>query len=128
MVNDPIADILARIKNAYLAQHDRVEFSHSKLKKALIVLLVRLGYVGEQKLSTDGQKLVVKLVYHRKKPALSGVERISKPGLRRYTNVIEIRRLRLGLGNLILSTPKGLMTHKEAIKQQVGGEILCRVW
>lgn len=128
MINDPIADMLIRIKNAYLARQDKVVIPPSHLKRELVRLLSRLGYVGNLKILNQTHQFQVELLYKHGQPVLSGVTRISKPGLRRYLKLAQIKKLRQGLGYTILSTPKGLLAHTDAVKAGVGGEILCRVW
>lgn len=126
MITDPIADMLIRIKNAYLARQDVVQIPKSRLKHQLALLLVKLNYVD--KVNTDESYIKLLLSYRQGKPATLGVKRVSKPGLRRYARVDEIKKMRFGLGHLVISTPKGLKTHKEAIQAGVGGEILFQIW
>ena len=127
MFNDPISDMLTRIRNAYMARLDTVEIPASKLKVALALLLSSLGYVGKVG-EVVNRRFAVGLKYSAGEPAVTSIKRISKPGLRRYAGVKEIAKLRQGLGFLILSTPKGLKTHVEARKEGVGGELICKVW
>lgn len=127
MVTDGIGDTLIQIKNAYMARHSEVEVSNSKVKEALLAVLKKLGYVAKVE-KNDERMLRIELKYIDGAPALTEVKRISKPGLRRYAGVKELHKLSQGLGYVILSTPKGLMTHVEAKKQNLGGEILCKVW
>lgn len=128
MINDPIGDMLTRIKNAYMARREFVEIPRSKLRELLAEMLVKLGY-GKEVLPTDVTSYFkISLLYKQGIPALSGVKRISKPGLRRYAGAHDLRKLSRGLGVLIVSTPKGLKTHIEAQKEGIGGELLCKVW
>ena len=130
VVTDPIADFLIRIKNGYLARKKLVEIPWSKIKENLAKILVNEGYLKSLKIKNlDFKVLEVELKYNGKKPALSGVKRISKPGVRIYRktkNIPETRRSQRSL--TILSTPQGLMTHQEAKKKNHGGEIICQIW
>jgi small subunit ribosomal protein S8 len=127
MTNDPIADMLIRIKNGYMTHKERVAVPKSKFKTALIRLLQQKKYVGQVH-NADASVFEVELLYPEGKPAMTHVERMSKPGLRRYINVTDLAKIRQGLGFVILSTPQGLMTHIEAKKQRLGGEIICKIW
>ncbi len=132
-VNDPIADMLTRIRNAVSARHDTVIMPASKLKVAIAGVLKTEGFIKDYSVvSEEGRvqpNLKVELNYAaRKQPVLSGLQRISKPGLRVYVQRNEIPRVYGGLGVAILSTPKGIMTGQEARRQAVGGELLCYVW
>ncbi len=132
-VNDPIADMLTRIRNAVSARHDAVSIPASKMKVSIAQVLKDEGFIkGYSVVAEDGQPqpdLKVELSYGgRKQPMLSGLQRVSKPGLRVYVQRREIPRVYGGLGIAILSTPKGIMTGQEARRQEVGGEVLCYVW
>jgi len=129
-MTDPIADMLARIKNALLAKHKQVIMPHSKVKEAITKILVENNYVEsfevvEKKPQSD---LVVNLGYKGKLSKISGVQRVSKPGRRLYSTVDKVPPTLNGYGITIVSTSKGLLTDKEARKQNVGGELLCQVW
>jgi small subunit ribosomal protein S8 len=132
-MSDPIADMLTRIRNGVAARHEYVNIPASKLKVAIADVLKAEGFVRDYEI-TDSERgpqktLRVELSYSGKKePVLSGIQRVSKPGLRVYVEKREIPRVYGGLGIAILSTPKGVMTGREARRQQVGGEILCYVW
>lgn len=131
MMTDPIADMLARIRNAALARHDRAEMPHSRLKEHVARVLKGEGYVDDVRVSEgEGQKtLTLVLRYGRgKDSAIDGVRRVSAPGRRVYVRHDQIPRVRSGMGISILSTSRGVMTDKEARKQRVGGELLCEVW
>ncbi len=137
VVTDPIADFLIRIKNGYLARKDSVEMPSSKIKENLATILVKEGYLQSSKVKTEKSKgkgkeiktLLLKLKYEGKRPALTEVRRISKPGVRIYTKMKNIPKVRRGQGGLtILSTPQGLLTHQEAEKKNQGGEIICQIW
>ncbi|MEX0783325.1 MAG: 30S ribosomal protein S8 [Dehalococcoidia bacterium] len=132
-VSDPIADMLTRIRNAASARHDAVNIPASKMKVAIAEVLKQEGYIKSFSVATEEGKtqptLKVELSYGgRKQPILSGLKRVSKPGLRVYVQQREIPRVYGGLGVAILSTPKGIMTGREARRQEVGGELLCYVW
>lgn len=128
-MTDPIADFLIRLKNAYLSKKREVCAPYSKVKEALAQVLKKQGFIEDVKKDTHDGDLKVMLKYKDGVPQLSGVTRISKPGLRRYAKSNQLYKLRQGqLGYVILSTPKGLMTHVQAKKIGVGGEIICAVW
>jgi small subunit ribosomal protein S8 len=132
-VNDPIADMLTRIRNAVRARHESVNIPSSRVKVAIAVVLKDEGFIRDYTVvDEDGrpqQVLKVDLNYGKQKqPVLSGIQRVSKPGLRVYVRRNEIPRVYGGLGIAILSTPKGIMTGQEARRQSVGGELLCYVW
>lgn len=130
--NDPIADMLTRIRNANTAKHDTVDVPASKMKIAIANILVDEGYIAKYDLVDTGvQKTIrIALKYGSDKNVkiISGLKRISRPGLRIYANSEELPRVLGGLGIAIISTNKGVMTDKEARKQKVGGEVLAYVW
>lgn len=132
MLSDPIADFLARIKNGYLSKKKEIAVPYSKFKENLAKILVEEGYLinsKKQKVkSKKHDKLILTLKYEGKKPILTDVQRISKPGLRIYVDKTKIPRVLGGLGITIVSTPKGLMTDSEARKKGLGGEVICKVW
>jgi small subunit ribosomal protein S8 len=128
-MNDPIADMLTRIRNANGALLPLVNIPHSKLKESIAGILKREGYI--QEFSVEGQLpkiLKLKLKYQGKKSVIEGLRRISSPGLRRYVGSTDIPRVRGGLGVAVLSTSEGLMTDNQARKKNLGGELLCYVW
>ena len=128
-MTDPISDMLARLRNANLALLPAVELSHSKMKEGIAQILKREGYLAD--CSVEGKnvkKLKLKLKYQGRRGVISGLRRVSTPGLRRYVRATEIPRVLAGMGIAILSTPKGVMTGFEAQKQNVGGELVCFVW
>jgi small subunit ribosomal protein S8 len=132
-VSDPIADMLTRIRNAASARHDAVNIPASRMKVAIAEVLKQEGFIKDFSVATEDGKtqptLKVELSYGgRKQPILSGLKRVSKPGLRVYVQRREIPRVYGGLGVAILSTPKGIMTGHEARRQEVGGEVLSYVW
>ncbi|SRR5437763_8068273 len=131
MMTDPIADMLTRIRNGLQARHPAVEMPTSKLKVAIAEVLKDEGYIKGYSVSGDGtfKTLKVELRYVGKnEPVVSGIKRISKPGLRVYSGSTEIPRVFGGLGVSILSTSRGVMSGAQARKQRVGGEVLCHVW
>lgn len=130
MVNDPIGDMLTRIRNAAMAHNKVVELPTSQLKVAVATLLSKKGYIKDVKVTGEGvgKVLHMELVYEGKEPVLIGVKRVSKPGLRWYVGKKKIPVVMGGAGISVVSTPKGVMTGKEAIKLGVGGELLCEVW
>lgn len=131
-MTDPIADLLTRIRNASNALLPTVELPHSVLKESIARILQKEGYLAECSAGTvDGGKvkrLKLKLKYEGRKGIITGLKRVSKPGLRAYVSVDRIPRVLGGLGVAILSTPRGVLTDREARKQNVGGEVLCYVW
>ncbi len=133
MMTDPVADMLARIRNAALARHDVTRIPASKIKKSIAELLKREGYVADVREEEWGARkhrtLTVTLKYGEdRKVAFQGLRRVSKPGRRVYVRHDEIPRVLSGLGVSILSTSQGLMTDREARQRRVGGELLCEVW
>lgn len=123
---DPIADALIRIKNGYSVGKQSVSVRYSKLNLKLMKLLQEEGYLGEAK--QNGPEIIVSLKYVSRKPAITDIKRISKPSLRIYKGVAQLPNVLNGLGIAIVSTPKGLMTERQAKKIKVGGEILAFVW
>ena len=130
--NDPIADMLTRIRNANTAKHDTVDIPSSKMKVAIAEILEKEGYISKYEIVDDGnfKAIHVTLKYgaDKNEKIITGIKRISKPGLRVYAGKEEIPSVLGGLGIAILSTNKGIITDKEARKQQVGGEVLAFVW
>ena len=130
--NDPIADMLTRIRNANTAKHDTVDVPASKMKIAIANILLDEGYIAKYDLVEDGhfQTIHITLKYgaDKNEKVISGLKRISKPGLRVYANTEDIPKVLGGLGTAIISTNKGVVTDKEARKLGVGGEVLCFVW
>ncbi|MCB1258597.1 MAG: 30S ribosomal protein S8 [Microthrixaceae bacterium] len=132
-MTDPIADMLTRVRNANIAMHDEVQMPASKQKKALATVLKNEGYIVDFELSDSatgpGQVLKIEMKYSpERQRVISGIRRVSKPGLRVYRKHNEVERVLGGLGIAVLSTSKGLMTDREARRQRVGGEVLCHVW
>ena len=131
-MSDPIADMLTRIRNANTAKHDTVDVPASKMKIAIADILVNEGYIAKYELSDEGvfQNMHITLKYgaDKNEKIITGLKRISKPGLRVYANTEDIPKVLGGLGTAIISTNKGVVTDKEARKLGVGGEVLCFVW
>ena len=132
VVNDPIADMLTRIRNAQVAKHDAITLPASNLKKALAKILLAEGYVKSVDYVDDGIqgniKIVLKYVNGKQQPVIAGLKRISRPGLRVYARCEELPKVLGGLGIAIISTSKGLMTDKDARRSAVGGEVLAYIW
>ncbi len=130
-VNDPIADMLTRIRNACMARHTTVVMPTSKIKLAIAEILKREGFIRDFEVQegkpSDTLQLTLKYTNDRR-PVITGLKRVSRPGLRIYTGRADIPRVRGGLGLSILSTPKGVMAGHEAWHEHVGGEVLCYVW
>ncbi len=128
-MTDPIADMLTRIRNANVALLPTVDMSHSKLKESIAQILKREGYIAE--CTVEGapvKRLKLKLKFTGRKGVITGLRRVSKPGLRRYVKSTEIPRVLGGMGTAIVSTPQGVMTGVDARKQKLGGELVCFVW
>ena len=130
-MTDPIADMLTRIRNGVSAKHERVIMPSSRMKVAIAQVLKDEGFIRDFQVESEGARsmLRIDLSYTgRKEPVLSGIKRVSKPGLRVYVQKREIPRVLGGLGVAILSTPEGVMTGQVARQKSVGGEVLCYVW
>jgi small subunit ribosomal protein S8 len=130
-VNDPVGDMLTRLRNASRARHDKVVIPHSKLKVEVIKVLKSEGFIGDYTIHErePQSEISVQLKYGPdRSPAITGIRRVSKPGLRRYVNVREIPQVLGGLGIAVLSTSRGIMVDSEARRQKVGGELLCTVY
>jgi small subunit ribosomal protein S8 len=130
-IHDPVADYLTRIRNALRAEHPEVAVPGSRLKLEITQILVNEGYIEGSEFSEDGRQgeIQIRLKYGpRGKPAISGLKRVSKPGLRTFVGKDEVPRVLEGLGVAILSTSKGILTDREARRAGVGGEVLCYVW
>lgn len=130
-MTDPIADMLTRIRNAVLARHDFVLVPASKMKLAIAKILKDEGFIGDYEVLKGKPQRMIKIYLkytEKKEPVLTGLKRVSKPGLRLYVQQTEIPRVYGGLGIAILSTPKGVMTGQQAWRQKVGGELLCHIW
>ena len=131
-MSDPIADMLTRIRNANTAKHDTVDVPASKMKTAIAEILYNEGYIAKYDIVEDGNfktiHITLKYGVDKNEKVISGLKRISKPGLRFYVNSEEIPKVLGGLGVAIISTNKGVITDKEARKLGVGGEVLCFIW
>ena len=130
--NDPIADMLTRIRNANTAKHDTVDVPSSKMKLAIADILVKEGYIQKYDIVEEGNfktiRITLKYGADKNEKIITGLKRISKPGLRVYANKEELPRVLGGLGVAIISTNQGILTDKEARKLNVGGEVLAYVW
>tara|TARA_Y100000817_G_scaffold105057_1_gene82282 strand:- start:3236 stop:3622 length:387 start_codon:yes stop_codon:yes gene_type:complete len=128
-MTDPVADLLTRIRNALMRKKMSVNVPYSKLKHELSKLLVKEGFLENvKKVKKDFDELDIVLKYHNDEPVIKELTRESKPGLRKYISYKDIKPHKGGLGIKVLTTSKGLMTDKEAIKAEIGGEIICRVF
>ena len=129
-VTDTIADFLTRIRNASAAKHKTVEVPASKLKAAIAEILKDQGYIQDYSQADDSKQgvLTLKLRYYYGQPVIREIQRVSKPGRRIYAAVDKLPRVRNGLGIAIVSTPRGVMTDKQARRENVGGEVLCTIW
>jgi small subunit ribosomal protein S8 len=129
-ITDPIADMLTRIRNASSAKHATVDIPASNMKKAIAEILLEEGYIKNYQLLNDGIQGVIKITlkYNGNEKAITGLRRVSKPGLRMYAGADELPQVLKGLGIAIISTSKGVMTDKKARAAHVGGEVLAFVW
>ena len=130
-ITDPIADLLTRIRNASQARHATVDVPASNMKKAIAQILVDEGYVKSYTVKEDDKQGVITITLKytdNMQPVITGLRRISKPGLRIYTSCEDMPKVMKGIGTAIISTPKGVMTDKQARKENVGGEVLAFVW
>ena len=131
LINDPVADMLTRIRNALVAKHETTTLPASNMKKAIAQILVDEGYIKGFEVIDDGAQGTIKLTLKydgNRKGVISGLKRISKPGLRVYAKSEDIPKVLGGLGIAIISTSKGVMTDRQARKNAVGGEVLCYIW
>lgn len=130
-ITDVIADMLTRIRNAGTAKHETVDVPASNVKNAIAQILVEEGYVKEVQIIDDGKQGVIRIYLkytENKKPVISGIKRISKPGLRIYASKDELPKVLGGLGIAVISTSKGIMTDKKARKLGIGGEVMAYIW
>ena len=130
-ITDTIADMLTRIRNAISAKHDTVDVPASNMKKSIAQLLLDEGYIKSFQVIEDGKQGIIRIQLKygpNKTPVITGLRRVSKPGLRIYTNCEEMPKVMKGLGVALISTPKGVMTDKAARKANVGGEVLAFIW
>jgi small subunit ribosomal protein S8 len=130
-MSDPIADMLTRIRNANVVRHETVEMPASKAKKEIAEILKREGFIRDAEYIEDSKQGIIRIFLKygsNNERVISGLKRISKPGLRVYTKSTEVPRVLGGLGIAIISTSKGVMTDKEARQSKAGGEVICYVW
>ena len=130
-ITDPIADMLTRIRNANSAKHETVDVPVSNMKKAIAEILLEEGYIKSYEIIDDGKQGMIHITLKygaNKEKVISGLQRVSKPGLRVYAGAQELPRVLKGLGIAIVSTSKGIMTDKKARQEKVGGEVLAFVW
>ena len=130
-ITDPIADMLTRIRNANNSRHKTVDIPASNMKKAIAEILLKEGYFKDVEIIDDGIQGIIRITLkyaENKQKVLSGLKRVSKPGLRIYASKEELPQVLKGLGTAIISTSKGIMTDKEARRQNVGGEVLAFIW
>ncbi|MFV8469624.1 30S ribosomal protein S8 [Mycoplasma sp. Sp48II] len=129
-ITDPIADLVVRIKNANIRKHKTVTIPYSKQKEAIVKLILDEGYIASYAVEGEGvdKNIIVTLKYKKNKSAIVDFKRVSKPGLRVYVKAEEIPSVISGFGTVIISTSKGLMTGKEARKENVGGEVIAYIW
>ena len=132
-MTDPIADMLTRIRNASRARHQKVVVPWSRLKESIVKVLIEEGYLRDQKKVKatvgGGEELVIQLKFDREnRPIIGGMKRVSTPGRRVYVGASAVTPIRKGLGINVLSTPKGILVDRNALKANVGGELICSVW
>lgn len=129
-VTDPVADFLTRIRNASKARKFKVDIPASNLKKGMTEILKSENFIHDYSVVEDGKQNIIRihLKYREGVPAISGLKRISKPGLRVYRNADKLPRVLNGLGTAVISTSKGVLSEKDAKKQSLGGEVLCYIW
>ena len=130
-ITDSIADMLTRIRNANSAKHDTVQVPASNIKKSIAQILVDEGYIKSFKVIEDGKQGIIEIALKygpNKSQVITGLRRVSKPGLRIYSNCEDMPKVQNGLGIVILSTSKGIMTDAKARKENVGGEVLCYIY
>ncbi len=131
VMTDPIADLLTRIRNANIVYHDKVEIPASKPKRAMVEIFKQEGYIRDYEYIDDGKQGILRLYLKygpNKNRVITGLKRISKPGLKVYAKKDEVPRVLGGLGIAVISTSKGIMTDRQARKDGLGGEVLCYVW
>ena len=130
-ITDTIADLLTRIRNASSAKHETVEVPATNMKKAIVEILFEEGYINKFVVSEDEKQGMIKIYLkytENKKPVITGLKRVSKPGLRIYSDVENMPKVMKGLGIALISTSKGIMTDRKARKENVGGEVLAFIW
>lgn len=130
-MTDPIADLLTRIRNGNMVMHETVEIPGSKMKLAIAKILKEEGYIKDFEYIKDSKQGIIRVYLKygpNKEKVITGIKRISKPGLRVYVNKDEVPKVLSGLGTAVISTSKGIMTDKEARKERMGGEVICYIW
>ncbi|MCC5846170.1 MAG: 30S ribosomal protein S8 [Verrucomicrobia bacterium] len=130
-ISDPIADYLTRIRNAVSAGHDTVNIPASKLKTEISRILLREGFIRSMDITGEAPKQVIKITLKYgpdRESVITGLQRISRPGLRKYVNADDVPRVLGGLGIALLTTSRGILTDREARKSRTGGEVLCQIW
>jgi len=128
-MQDPISDMLTRLRNGSTSAQKLVDMPSSKLKASIAIVLKSEGYIKDFRVEGEGKKvLTIEMKYHNRGPVIEGLERVSKPSCRLYCGSKDIPKVKDGLGIAILSTPRGVLSGKEAALQNVGGEIICYVW
>jgi len=130
-ISDPIADYLTRIRNAVSAGHDTVNIPASKLKTEISRILLREGFIRSMDVTGEAPKQVIKITLKYgpdRESVITGLQRISRPGLRKYVNADDVPRVLGGLGIALLTTSRGILTDREARKSRTGGEVLCQIW
>lgn len=129
-MTDPISDMLTRIRNAQTAGHDQLTLPASRVKLKIAEILKQEGYIQDYERHDEGHqgRIDIQLKWHQGQPAIEGLRRVSRPGQRRYARSSEIPKVRNGLGIMIVSTSKGMMTDRAARKAGVGGELICSIW
>lgn len=131
MTTDPIADLLTRIRNVNIRKQESTNAPYAKIKEQILAVLKKEGFIMGYQISEDeaGKKFFqIKLKYINGKPMIHQLERVSKPGVRKYTSYKNIKKVKRGLGISILTTSKGVMTGEQARKEKTGGEIICKIW
>lgn len=131
VMTDPVADLLTRVRNANMVNHEKVEIPASRVKKAIADIFKSEGYIKDCEFIDDGKQGIIRIYLKygaSKEKVISGLKRISKPGLRVYAKKDEIPRVLGGLGTAVISTSKGIMTDKDARRQNLGGEVICYIW
>jgi small subunit ribosomal protein S8 len=126
MVSDHISDFLTRIRNGYRANNQSVDVINTRVVKAVAKVLVEEGYL--MGIKEEQKKLIIRLKYQNREPVVTGIVRISKPGGRVYRGILDLPRVRGGMGTYVLSTPKGILSYKQARKLNSGGEVLLKIW
>lgn len=129
MMTDPIADMLARIRNAGQAVHASVKVPHSRVKEQIARIMADEGFIADYRVDGELKRnITITLKYIERKPVIEHMERVSRPGLRKYSGAEKLHPVQAGLGIAIVSTSRGLLVDREARKARVGGEVICRIW